>query len=208
MKINFRSRLPLATAALLTAALLAPFQAWAGPPLICERIDIGGAKSLPWQITSGWQGADPSYNLTRLSEDTLAILAPATTLKVRMETLRRAALYAAKEPRLVNELTARLTARALDAEAAGKSDAMAWFDAGYFVETVRQATFVYRYDMLSPQERTAWKLRGGVYQLDGYAWVQKAIRLGGKNMDPVLARIEGYRNADLRAREQTKVAAR
>jgi hypothetical protein len=208
MKINFRSRLSLATAALLTAALLAPFQAWAGPPLICERIDIGDAKSLPWQNTSGWQGADPSYNLTRLSEDTLAILIPETTLKVRMETLRRAALYAAKEPRLVNELTARLTARALDAEAAGKSDAMAWFDAGYFVETVRQATFIYRHEMLSSQERAAWKLRGGTHQLDGYAWVQKAIRLGGKNMYAALARMTEYRTADLKSREQAKVAAR
>jgi hypothetical protein len=96
----------------------------------------------------------------------------------------------------------------MDAEAAGKSDAMAWFDAGYFVETVRQATFVYRYDMLSPQERAAWKLRGDTHQLDGYAWVQKAIRLGGKNMDAALARMTEYRTADLKSREQTKVAAR
>jgi hypothetical protein len=185
---------------LAAGALLTAVQAWAGPPLICHPIDIGNAKSLPWANNRSWEGADPSYNLSRLTGDTLALLAPDTPIQVRMETLRRAAIYAAKEARLADELTARLLARTLDAEAAGKSDPIAWFDAGYFVETVRQATFVYKYDMLSPVDRAAWKLRGETPGLDGYAWVQKAIRLGGKNMDRIAALMVEYRKADISAK--------
>jgi hypothetical protein len=185
---------------LAVGALLAAAQAWAGPPLICHPIGIGNARSLPWTNNTSWEGADPSYNVSRLSEDTLALLTPDTPLQVRMETLRRAAIYAAREARLADELTARLLARTLDAEAAGKSDPIAWFDAGYFVETVRQATVVYRHDMLRPAERAAWKLRGESPGLDGYAWVRKAIRLGGKNMEHAMSLMEEYRKADLSAK--------
>ncbi len=79
----------------------------------------------------------------------------------------------------------------------GYADAL---DAGYFVETLRQASFVYRYDMLSPKERAEWKLRGEGGSLDGYAWVQKAIRLGGKDMERAASLMVEYRKADLQSR--------
>ena len=181
------------------AALLAG-NLWAGPPLICQEVAIGSAKSLPWKSGPNWNGADSAYKLANLSRDTLALLTPAAPVNLRMETLRRAAIYAASEPIRAEELTARLLARTLDAEAAGKTDALAWFDAGYFVETLRQATFVYRQDMLSPKERAEWKLRGDGASLDGYAWVQKAIRLGGKDMERAASLMVEYRNTDLQAR--------
>lgn len=192
MNTKICSLLALGAAALTT-------NLWAGPPLICQPIEIGAAKSLPWRSGPQWNGVDSSYNVSNLSRDTLALLAPATPVNVRMETLRRAAIYAAAEPRLAEELTSRLLARPLDAEAAAKSDALAWFDAGYFVETLRQATFVYKHDMLSPKERAAWKLRGDSLSLDGYPWVQKAIRLGGRNMERAASLMVEYRNAELRA---------
>jgi len=191
------------TRTLAAAAVFGLTPAWGGPPLVCERIDIGNAQSLPWRNVEGWQGTDPAYDVSKLSSDTLALLKPETPIKVRMETLRRAALYAAAHTRLADEVASKLLARTLDGEAAGKADALAWFDAGYFVETVRQATFVYRYDMLSPAERAAWKLRGDNPRLDGYAWIRKAIRLGGKGMDLALSKVEEYRRADLQ-----RVAAR
>src|SRR5262249_48127418 len=141
----------------LTLIMSAPILA--GPPLICHSIDIGTAKSLPWIQTSNWQGADPSYDLSRLADDTLALLTPATPITGRMETLRRPVLHNSKDARLADELTSRLLARALDSEAAGKQDPNAWFDAGYLVETLRQASFVYRHDMLTPSEKAGWKLR-------------------------------------------------
>lgn len=171
---------------------------WAGPPLICERIDIGDARSLPWTSSQGWNGADPRYDRGTLAEDTLALLAPGTSVLVRRETLRRAAIYSSSDERISAQLTARLQARVLDSEAAGKPDAMAWFDAGYFVETLRQATFIYKYDMLSPREREAWKLRGESPRIDGYQWVQRAIRMGARGLQPAVAAMEEYRRADLR----------
>ncbi len=177
----------------------------AGPPLICERIDIGNAQSLPWRSVNGWDGTDPSYKVANLSADTLLLLKPGLPMNVRMETLRRAALYAAKHDRLGDEITSRLLARTADAEASGKSDPLAWFDAGYFVETVRQAGFIYRYDMLSPAERAAWKVRGEAIGLDGKPWIQKAVRLGGKGMEGALAKVNEYRDADMKRAGQVAV---
>jgi hypothetical protein len=186
----------------LTVILLGAACAWAGPPLICEKFEIGNAKSLPWTTGKDWQGADPSYNVARLSEDTLALLTPSMPIRARMETLRRAAIYAAREAGLADQITARLLARTADAAAAGKTEPLALFDAGYFVETVRQASFVYRYNMLSATERTAWKIRGDQPAFDGYPWVQRAMQLGGKDMSFAASLMTEFRNADLQASAQ------
>jgi len=89
----------------------------------------------------------------------------------RMETLRRATVYAMKNPRIAQELLARLMARAQQAEAAGKPDAMALFDAGYLVEAYKQADW-------------AFKRNNPAKALDGYSMVLKAIRLQGE--DPTM----------------------
>jgi hypothetical protein len=193
---------------LMSAALLIAIPAWAGPPLICQQFEIGSAKSLPWKGGADWQGADPSYNLANLGDDMLALLTPGAPVKVRMETLRRAGIYSAKDARLAGELTGRLLARALDAEAAGTPDPFAWFDAGYFVETIRQATFVYRYNMLNSTDRASWQLRGDAPRLDGYPWVQKAIRLGGAGMEHALSLITEFRAEDLKSAGSLAVSKR
>jgi hypothetical protein len=192
----------------MAALMLIAAPAWAGPPLICEKFELGSAKSLPWKDGLDWHGADPSYNLVRLSDDTLSLLTPAMPVKARMETLRRAGIYATKDSGLASELTSRLLARALDSEANGKPDALAWFDAGYFAETIRQATFVYRYNMLTPSERTSWHLRGDTPRLDGYPWIQKAIRLGGSGMDYPLSLVAGFRLEDLNPKNPLTVTKR
>lgn len=181
----------------LAVVLLGASCAWAGPPLICEKFEIGNAKSLPWKNAGGdWQGADPAYNVSHLADDTLALLTPAMPVRARMETLRRAAIYATREAGLADRLTARLLART----EAAKTDPFAWFDAGYFAETVRQASFIYRYDMLSPAERATWNIRGDKPAVDGYPLVQKAMQLGGKDMSFALALMTEFRNADLARR--------
>src|SRR5580692_11572149 len=176
------------------AFLLMTIPALAGPPLICRQFDIGSARSLPWKAGPDWHGADPAYNLANLGDETLSLLTPGTPVRVRMETLRRAGIYSAKDARLAGELTSRLLARALDTEAAGKADPLAWFDAGYFVETIRQAAFMYRY--LDPSDRASWQLRGDTPRLDGYPWVQKANRLGGADMDYALSLMAEFRAED------------
>ena len=180
--------------------VLSTAAAIAGPPLICHPVDIGNAKSQPWKDDGkNWNGAVPHYNIDKLASDTLAILTPAAPLAVRMETLRRAAIYAAKSDTAAEKLTARLVARIADAEAAGKPDSNLWFDAGYFVEGLRQIGFVYKYNMLSQAERAEWKVRGEAPGLDGKPWIERAIRLGGKGMEVALAKIDEYRQADLKA---------
>lgn len=110
--------------------------ALAGPPLICHAIEIGQAKSLPpinWN-SSGTGG----YVLKNLSRDTLAILDSNSSVLVRMETLRRATIYAHHDPEAAKELLLKLRARADHSEASGHPDALSWFDVGYLAEAYRQ----------------------------------------------------------------------
>jgi hypothetical protein len=139
--------------------------AFAGPPLICHRLDIGDAKSLPWNGTAWDLAGNENYDTKNLVHDTLAILDGGAPVIVRMETLRRATLYARKDPQAAKELLTRLFQRATAAEAAGRSDAPAWFDAGYLVEAYRQ----WFYNAPNPAAG-----------IDGYSMVAKALTLDGQ----------------------------
>jgi hypothetical protein len=151
--------------AILTALAALPRPAQAGPPLICWPLEIGDAKSLPWDSRKG-EKAD--YPIDRLVEDTLPLLSPDTPVLVRMETLRRATIYAHKDARVASDLLARVKARALDAEAKGKPDADACFDAGYLIECYRHISLISR-------------LKTWATGPDGYDYVLKGIGLSGGN---------------------------
>lgn len=138
--------------------------AFAGPPLICHAIEIGGAKTLPW-VELNYHKGDGAYDLTRLTPDTLTILDANAPVLVRMETLRRATIYARQDPRVAKELITRLQARA----AASNAGALATFDFGYAIASYQQW-------MGKDEPNPA---RG----LDGYAWVNKALRLRGPDAE-------------------------
>jgi hypothetical protein len=175
--------------------LAAATAALAGPPAICHPVEIGKAKSLPWRDNvNGWDGTVPGYDLASLTADTLAILTPSASVPLRMETIRRAAIYAARNEAVAEKLTARLIARIADVS--GKADANAWFDAGYFAEALRQMGMVYRYNMVPPEEKANWKIRGEGSSLDGQPWIEKAMQLGGKGMEVALVKVREYRTAD------------
>src|SRR5262252_4916440 len=137
--------------------------AFAGPPLICHPIEIGQAKSLPW-VEFNHKGS-MDYDLKNLSRDTLAILDSHTPVLVRMETLRRATIYARQDPQVAKELITRLQARAANSDAASRPDALAWFGVGYLAEAYKQW-------MGKPNPAAG---------LDGYSWVRKAISLRGSD---------------------------
>jgi hypothetical protein len=179
----------LAALSLILGFLAAP--ALAGPPLICHSIDIGSRRSLPWLVTGRWNGADPTYDVARLGNDTLALLSPDTPVAVRMETLRRAAIYSARQAGVADQLTIRLIARAMNAQADGAPNPSAWFDAGYFAETLRQAATVYTY--LQGSDRDAWMIRTDTQRIDGLAWIRMAVRLGDAGAQPVIAAVERAR---------------
>lgn len=151
--------------------------AWAGPPLICHAIPIGNSRSLPWIDSGNWDGADPSYDVSHLERDTLALLASDAPANVRMETLRRAAIYSARETGLADALSIALMGRVLDAQTKNSREPWTWFDAGYFAETLRQAVRIY--PLLHGTERNAWMIRTETQHVDGVAWMRMGLRLGG-----------------------------
>lgn len=162
---------------LLVAMLCFASIAQAGPPLICHPIEIGQAKSLPW-ISHSWNlSGGENYDLKNLVRDTLEILGPNTPVLVRMETIRRATLYARMDPIAAKDLLAKLYARATAAESSGHPDALAWFDVGYLAEAYKQ-WIGQNWMRVSKDEPNP---AAGV---DGYAFVKKAISLRGP--DPQL----------------------
>ena len=154
----------------LSVSLLAvlPAIAQAGPPLICHPMSIGDARSLAWGPGSGWNTPRPDYDRARLAEDTVELLGPQTAVLVRMETLRRAAIYASGDAvaakRLFDALRARV-ARAAD----GKVEPLAQFDLGYAVESYRQTRHMFdRLLSADPPE-------------DGYTLVRQALSARGSD---------------------------
>src|SRR2546421_3783393 len=159
--------------AMVATSLLLATVAKAGPPLICHSIEIGQAKSLPWTSHNWNLRGDETYDTKNLVRDTLNILVPDTPVLVRMETLRRATLYARKDPVAAKELLARLHARATSAESSGHPDALAWFDIGYLVETYKQ-WIGQNLPHMTDSMRLDTNPAAGV---DGYALVKKALAL-------------------------------
>jgi hypothetical protein len=115
------------------------------------------------------------YDLQRLVDDTLALLTANTPVIVRMETMRRATIYAVWAARdrevgykvtsqkIADELLARLMIRVQETASKGKTDALALFDAGYLLASYRQS---------------GWQ--GSQYaNLDAHAMVRKAAELSG-----------------------------
>jgi len=158
-----RSRIKFTAAFLFTLSLFAT-TALAGPPLICHAFDIGDAKSLPW-ISHDWNltGAE-SYNVNNLITDTAAILDANPTVLVHMETLRRATLYAQKDPAIAKRLLLALISRA-NAAANTPAAALANFDAGYLAETFKQ------YEWINNSASDPAK------NFDGYTLIKHAIQL-------------------------------
>jgi hypothetical protein len=155
-------------ATLFAAVLFVPTLVLAGPPLICHPYSIGSAKSLPGGM--GVHGVSSSYDRKNVVRDTLELLTPATPVIVRMETLRRAAIYATASLRgwdrtgsgyttedreLAAALLEKLRERSKDASDATR--ALALFDLGFYSETLKQAG-------IDPA-------------LDGYALLVKAAEL-------------------------------
>ena len=163
----------------LTLTLFRP--ALAGPVLICKTYEIGGAKSLPWG-GNDWRSVKPDYDINRLVEDTMALLTPDTPVLVRMETLRRAVIYAAwarvdrevnytrrndnAAPTLVSLLVGNSKESTLRT-ANKKPDPLRMFDAGFFIESWKQA-----YVDGSGQKPTAF---------DGYPMIKQAIAFRGND---------------------------
>lgn len=122
----------------LLAGVLAVRDAGAGPPVLWHRFDIGTARSLPWSDSNEWWKGDPAYDIQRLVADTEALLTPSMPIVVRMETLRRAAVYASLDTAVAERLLARVRARVDHARRVSDNSGLASFDAAYLMATLRQ----------------------------------------------------------------------
>lgn len=156
-------------AAIAVVALFAT-PALAGPPLICHPFAVEGGKLIAWGAGSGWNTPDRSYDIKKLLADTNAVLTPDTPILTRMENMRRATIYAMRDPVLAQELLESVMARAL----ATSTDSRAWFDAGYLIESYKQA--VHLRDDRKPGLR-AWAAVDETIRVDGYNWVRKAMAM-------------------------------
>ena len=156
------SRLKLLAAALV---LVLPSLAEAGPPLICHPFQTSTDNLLPWGAGPGWNTPDHRYDVERLTADTLRLLAADTPILTRMEVMRRAVIYAAKDAHVADQLLAAIVGRATGV---GNTDRLAQFDAGYLIESYKQASHLHR--------RT-------VTTADGYALVKRALELSGDDAE-------------------------
>lgn len=143
----------------------------AGPPLVCFPFEIGTAASLPWNPASGsYKGMRSDYDITRLNRDMLALLTPSMPVVVRMETLRRAALYASADSAIAHGLLDTIRSRA---EHSSPGDALARFDAGYLIETYKQ---------IAPIAPDLGRMAA---DLDGYKLVTASLE--ARHGDPAIA---------------------
>lgn len=165
------------TIAAFAAGLVFALPAVAGPPLICHPFEVGAEPLLPWTESRNWHSPDPSYDVRALASDTLELLSADAPILARMENLRRATIYAAEEPEVSAELLRAVLARAEAAPDGGAAAALAWFDAGYLVESYRQYGVAHGHGMLPGGKAFVPMLSGRETALDGYALVQKAIGL-------------------------------
>jgi hypothetical protein len=174
--------------------------ALAGPPLLCHPYEIENARSLPWDQSRGWSGERPEYDVGQLIADTEALLTPSTPVIVRMETLRRASLYASRD---ASRLLSQLVARAEAADARRRPDALALLDAAYIAGAYRQIS------MLDGHFRDrAAAARDALGNVDAYALIERSI--AAKPDDPSLQfaaamiTADGDRSASLRHAEKAR----
>ena len=155
---------PTTRALALTLLLALPAISEAGPPLVCHPFQTDGSPLLMWGDGPGWNTPNRRYDVRQLTADTLRLLSSNAPILTRMENLRRATIYAGQNARVADELLAAVMARTQTAN----PSAQALFDAGYLIESFKQAAHLHR----GPAPKT-----------DGYALVARAITPAGSNAE-------------------------
>jgi hypothetical protein len=147
-------------AASLALALAVP--ALAGPPIMCHPLDIAKAKCLP--MGPGAMECSTGLSAAKAIDETLTILKGDASPLVRMETIRRATVYVAKDGAKAKELLSRVMALALDQSSkTDKETAAGLFDAGFLAACYAEMSV-----------DVGWK-PGEADGVQGYAWIKSAI---------------------------------
>ena len=156
--------------ALVVAVVGAATPAFAGPPLICHPFETRGGTLLPWATTAGtqWNAPLASYKVANLTADVIALLDADAPVLTRMENMRRATIYTLKDPAIARQLLDAVVNRA-----SRTGGAQAWFDAGYLIESYRQA------EAIRERRGTDWAAVDAALKDGGYRFVQKAMATAG-----------------------------
>jgi hypothetical protein len=160
--------------ALVVMMLAFASPALAGPPLICHPFDTAGGALLEWGVGTGWNTPHPSYDVKKLPAEVARLLDADSTVLTRMENLRRATINAMKDPQVAHQLLTVVMGRALTP----RSNAQAWFDAGYLIESYKQATHLQERGSLWSKDK-AWTATNETLKVDGYGFVKKAMAMAG-----------------------------
>jgi hypothetical protein len=160
----------------IAAVVLFATPALAGPPLICHPFTVESGKLIAWGAGEGWNTPDRSYDIRKIVADTSAVLTPDAPILNRMENMRRATIYAMRDPVIAQQLLKTVMARAL----ATTRDSQAWFDAGYLIESYKQA--VHLREKGKPELR-AWAAVDETIRVDGYNWVKKAMAMSAPSAE-------------------------
>lgn len=154
-----------------------------GPPIVCHPMLIGEGKSLPWGA-GAFDSKKGYYSAPRLVSDVAEILKTEPSVLVRMETLRRAAVYlrdegSETERRAVAwEILGRIMDEALEQQAAGKEVAQPWFDAGFLIAAYDQAGVDLNF-------------KAGVKDgIKGFAFVNRSLEIAWKTKDAPVGEME------------------
>jgi hypothetical protein len=178
--------------------LLVAAPALAGPPLICHAFDTpSGASLISWGKGPGWNSPEPTYQLARLIGDVTVILKTDAPVLARMENLRRATIYAMRDPVVAEQLLKAVMTRALSTT----TEAPAWFDAGYLIESYKQA------EHMRERKGHAWAAVDETIKVDGYGFVKKAMAMAGPNAEMEFAASLMTQGAVAAAHRQRAAAA-
>lgn len=131
------------------------------PPGAGKRLGTQDPLELLTNDVRRWNTPDHRYDVQRLTEDTLRLLSADAPVLSRMEVMRRAVIYAAKDARVADQLLAAVVARTAGA---GETDPLVQFDAGYLIESYKQVSHLH-----GRSSTTA----------DGYARVKRALQMSG-----------------------------
>jgi hypothetical protein len=162
-------------ASAVVAVLAFAMPALAGPPFICHPFDIGEAKSLPWGALNNYLAMRDDYDFHNVVADTEKLLTPSMPTIVRMETLRRAAVYASRDRAVARQLLGFVMGRAKSLTEPGSREAVAWFDAGYVIEALSELEQVGHYEKQMRGLETV--LAGLTAPFNGRALIEKSAAL-------------------------------
>jgi len=161
----------LRVAALAAAVVSAATPAFAGPPLICHPFETRGGALLPWSAPSAatqWNAPLGSYKVANLTTDVMKLLDADAPVLTRMENMRRATIYASKDPAIARQLLDAVIGRA---QSARTGEAQPLFDAGYLIESYRQAEWIREH------RGSDWAAVDATLKTGGYPFVRKAIAM-------------------------------